>query len=464
MEVKLRRIEYPSYSTPAVLPPPSAEELQGRIDACRRMMEERGFSHMVIYSDREHFANLMYLTNFDPRFEEALMILKHDTDPLILVGNECEGHLGVSSLFLAGRLRHERFQTLSLMSQPRERSRKLETIFAEEGIGKESKVGVAGWKYFNDNELDNAVHATDMPSYIIDILRSLTPSESIFNATDMLISPVYGLRTTLSPYEIAYFEFSNVLGSESMKSMLENFRAGVTDYEAMKNAGYNGFPLACHMSIKSHDNQHYGLTSPVGGIVTKGEPCSVSMAYWGSNICRAGWVAENEDDLPETAKGYIEKFAGPYFLAVREWLRELRIGAKGGDLYRLIADRLPFEDFGVYLNPGHLIHFDEWTSSPIYEGSEDLIRSGMYMQIDIIPRSKKFSSSRMEEGIVIADAGLRARLEKEYPEVYARCIERRAFMESLGFELPEEILPLSNMAGIVVPYFLDCHNVLCAEK
>lgn len=113
---------------------------------------------------------------------------------------------------------------------------------------------------------------------------------------------------------------------------------------------------------------------------------------------------------------------------------------------------LPFDKFAVSLNPGHLIHLDEWLSSPVYEGSEEVIHSGMYIQIDIIPRSPRFSSSRMEEGIVIADNSLRGAVRKNYPDVYERCMERRQFMESLGFELPEEVLPLSNMAGIIVPF------------
>jgi hypothetical protein len=32
----------------------------------------------MVYADREHFANMAYLTGFDPRFEEALLILTQD--------------------------------------------------------------------------------------------------------------------------------------------------------------------------------------------------------------------------------------------------------------------------------------------------------------------------------------------------------------------------------------------------
>ena len=38
-------------------------------------MEDRGYDRLVIWADREHSANLAYLTGFDPRFEEAMLIV-----------------------------------------------------------------------------------------------------------------------------------------------------------------------------------------------------------------------------------------------------------------------------------------------------------------------------------------------------------------------------------------------------
>src|SRR4051794_6295064 len=115
-------------------PPVPAAELEARIDHLRARMEERHLTHAVVYGDREHFANLAYLTGFDPRFEESLLIVGRTSTPLILVGNECEAYLGISSLQQAGRLLQERFQSFSLLEQPRDRSRALRAILAEEGI------------------------------------------------------------------------------------------------------------------------------------------------------------------------------------------------------------------------------------------------------------------------------------------------------------------------------------------
>ena len=90
---------------------------------------------------------------------------------------------------------------------------------------------------------------------------------------------------------------------------------------------------------------------------------------------------------------------------------------------------MPFDKFGIYLNPGHLIHLDEWMSSPFYPGSQIPVASGMAIQVDVIPASTKYFSTRMEDGIVIADGDLRAKLKESAPDCYDRCQKRRSFMK-----------------------------------
>ena len=63
----------------------------------------RGFDRLVVYADREHSANLAFLTGFDPRFEEAMLVVGPAGDPLILVGNECYGMAGAAPLADAPR-------------------------------------------------------------------------------------------------------------------------------------------------------------------------------------------------------------------------------------------------------------------------------------------------------------------------------------------------------------------------
>ena len=294
-------------------------------------------------------------------------------------------------------------------------------IFAGEGIGPASRVGGIGWKYFADAEHPDGRHALDLPAYLVDTLRELAGRDNVVNATDLLMHPGHGLRTFCSPSEIAYFEYTSVLASEGMRRLLFGVRDGMLDSELAELAGWNGEPLSCHMTLVTGDNRERGLSGPIGARVRRGDPLATNLAYWGSNVCRAGWVAAGAEDLPAPARDYVAAFAGPYFEVMAEWFGLLRLGMPGGRLAALVAEKLPFERFGIFLNAGHLIHLDEWVSSPIYPGSEVTLHSGMAMQVDVIPSSYVYFSTRMEDGFVLADGALRARLRELYPDCYARC-------------------------------------------
>lgn len=438
------------------------------LDGCRRHLAEarsamaaRGLTHLVVYGDREHFANLVYLIGFDPRFEEALLVLRQDETPLLIVGNECEGYLAVSPLYNVGALRHERFQPFSLLSQPRADSRFIGDILADEGIGPNATVGAVGWKYFADSEHPDGLHALDLPAYLADTLRELAGRENVVNATDIMMNPQDGLRAICSAPEIAYFEFTSTLASSGMRRMLYGLREGMVDFELAALSGYPGVPFGCHTTVVSGANWDYGLSSPIGATIRRGDPLATNVCYWGSNVCRAGWVAETAADLPDQAQDYLAAFAGPYFVAMSQWFELLRIGTSGGALARLIAEALPHDRFGILLNPGHLIHLDEWVSSPIYAGSQIPLRSGMVMQVDVIPSSPVYGSTRMEDGVVLADEALQAALAADYADCYRRCLARRQFMrETLGIAVPDDVLPLSDMPAIVPPFFLAPQRIL----
>ncbi|MCU0917829.1 MAG: hypothetical protein MUC88_25190 [Planctomycetes bacterium] len=460
---RLVEIEWPTLGEGGPPPRASVGEFESRIEAVRAALERWELTHLVVYGDREHFANLAWLTGFDPRFEEALLVVGRRGDPLLIVGNECEGYLPVSPLYPAGKLRHERFQSFSLLNQPRGSSRLIRDIFVDEGIGRGAAVGCVGWKYFTDAEHPDSAHALDLPAYLVDTLRTLAGWENVTNAAALLMHPGHGLRTFCSPAEIAYFEYTNVLASAGMKRMLFGLREGMSDHELIKLAGYNGVPLGCHMTLATGDLP--GLSGPVGATLRRGTPLSTNLCYWGSNCCRAGWIAASARDLPPAARDYVGSFAGPYFEVMSEWFDRLRIGTPGAVLAHLIDEKLPFDKFGIFLNAGHLIHLDEWVSSPIYPGSEVPLHSGMVMQVDVIPSSPTYASTRMEDGVALADEALRRQLEAQFPDCFARCQQRREFMtEGLGISLPDEILPLSNMPAVVPPFFLSPNTVLALEQ
>ncbi|MGH2417326.1 MAG: aminopeptidase P family N-terminal domain-containing protein, partial [Candidatus Limnocylindria bacterium] len=138
---RVARVELPDFGMPATMPEVSPATHARRVARLRELADDRGFERLVVYADREHSANLSYLTGFDPRFEEALLIVGMDDEPAILVGNECWGTAGAAPL----RMRRHRFQDFSLPSQPRDRSQPLGEILAGEGVRAGGRIGVVGW-------------------------------------------------------------------------------------------------------------------------------------------------------------------------------------------------------------------------------------------------------------------------------------------------------------------------------
>ena len=156
----------------------------------------------------------------------------------------------------------------------------------------------------------------------------------------------------------------------------------------------------------------------------------------------------------------------PYFGAVAEWYEALHVGQRGGVLQEIIDRRLGDPFFGIFLNPGHQLHLDEWVSSPVWRGSEVELRSGMVMQVDIIPATgTPWFTTNIEDGIALADADLRAALASAYPAAWGRIQARRAFMrDALGIDLHPDVLPFSNLAAALPPFLLRPDRVLTLAR
>jgi Xaa-Pro aminopeptidase len=274
-----------------------------------------------------------------------------------------------------------------------------------------------------------------------------------------MMHPAHGLRARVDAAEIARLEFANHMAAAALRRMVFGLREGMTDFQAFEAARVGGLPLGCHPTFAVGDAP--GLCGPSGRHLRLGEPASFNICHWGANICRAGWLARSAADLPAPARDYLELFVEPYVAAMSDWCGMMRPGVSGGYVWTHMMAALPFETFGVTLNPGHLIGLDEWVSSPIHEGSTDPLASGMALQMDVIPGHPVFGSTRMEDGYVIADAALRAALEAGFPNVARRCAARARFMrEVIGMEVPDTLLPLADTCGIVAPFLFDPAQVV----
>ena len=159
-------------------------------------------------------------------------------------------------------------------------------------------------------------------------LRELAGHDNVTNATGIFMHPGHGLRARCTPGEISYFEYSNCQAAESVKRMIFALREEMTDHAVIEGGRLNGEPLSCYVTFGTGRNSKYGLCGPSGELIRRGQPLAFNVAYWGSNICRAGWIAQSAADLPDTASDYIASFAGPYFEAMGEWFGLMRPGTQ----------------------------------------------------------------------------------------------------------------------------------------
>ena len=448
---RLTRIDWPDFGMAEVPPEPGLAEYRGRLAALRAAAAARGLDALAVYGDREHAANLHWLTGFDPRFEEALLLVTADSAVLV-AGNECLPYTGISPLVAAGDVTAQHCASFSLPSQPRGTIRVDQAIAA--ALPKGARVGAIGWKWFEADEAGDPDTTLDLPAFIADPLRA--HAARVENATDLLMHPGHGLRARVDAAEIARLEFANQMAAAALRRMVFAFREGMTDFDAFQAAAVGGLPLGCHATFACGDRAAQGLSGPTGQILRRGSPISFNICHWRSNICRAGWLARDESDLPAAAQGHLADFVFPYMQAMQLWCSLMRPGVPGGEVWQAIQTVLPFPVFGVFLNPGHLIGVDEWMSSPIFRDSPLPPASGMAMQCDVIPSNPVHGSTRMEDGWVIADAGLRAALARDFPAVAARIDRRRAFLaQVIGLDCPDSLLPLADTCGIVAPWLLD---------
>ena len=444
---RLAEIGLPDFGMPDVRPEITPATYADRLARLRERAGARGYDRVIVYADREHSANIAYLTGFDPRFEEALLVVGPDGDPAILVGNECHGLAGAAPL----PMRRHLFQDFSLPGQPRDRSLPLADILAAEGVGPGGRIGVVGWKTY-------ASRATlEAPSFIVEELRRLTGASGLVeNAADMLIDAADGLRVVNEPDQLAALEYAACQTSDGVRRLLVSLEPGMTEAEAVRLLRWNGMPLSCHLMLSAGPRAPLGLPSPGDRPIQRGDPFTVAFGVWGGLNCRAGFVVADAGELPAGIADYVERLVGPYFAAVAEWYEALRVGQTGGALREIIDRRLGDPFFGISLNPGHQIGLDEWVNSPVTPGSAIELRSGMAMQVDIIPATgTAHFTTNIEDGIALADEALRAAFAATHPAAWERIRARRAFMrDALGIRLHEDVLPFSNIPAYLPPFLL----------
>ena len=461
--VRLVDVDLPEFGEPTVEPRIPGATYHERVAAAERRARQAGLDALVVYGDREHAANLAYLTGYDPRFEEAILVVVPGRVPHLLVGNEGWGYAGIAP----GRFERVLWQALSLMGQPRDRMRPLPDLLGEAGLRSGMRIGSVGWKGFGPGDVGADAHWLEVPSYLADALRALAGAAgAVVNANDLFMNPRDGLRAINDVDQLACFEFAATFASQALRRVLFGLRPGLTELEASRLMQLTGLPWSAHLMLSSGATASVGLASPSLRRIARGDPLTMAYGVWGALSSRAGFLVADAAELPASATGYLEKLAVPYFQAIVAWYETIGIGVSAGALFAAVHEVIGGPFFGVRLNPGHLIHLDEWLHSPVTPGSEIPLASGMAWQVDVIPATGgPLFTSNIEDGIALADAALRAEFAARYPQAWQRIERRRRFMhEALGIRLKPEVLPFSNIPAYLPPFLLAPGRVLAAVR
>src|SRR5215813_6187687 len=137
MRIELREVGLPAFGVPVERPAIATAEYEQR---ARALYEVAGLDWVAVYGDREHFGNLTWLTGYDPRFEEALLLLGPRDARVLLVGVEGVAYAEIAGLPVDLRFYHP----FSIQDQPNVDSPPLHELLREVGLGRGDRVGVVG--------------------------------------------------------------------------------------------------------------------------------------------------------------------------------------------------------------------------------------------------------------------------------------------------------------------------------
>lgn len=460
INVELKKIAAPKKDCalcPVALSDATIEERKQKI---LNAMKARGLNQLIVYGDVEHGGNFEYLTGYFTRFEEALLMIRQDGTMKLVLGNENLNKAAKARI--AAEAVH--VSLFSLPNQPNRTDKTLKELLEEAGVEAGQRTGLVGWKMFTSAKENNKT-MFDVPSYVVDAIKEILGDASLLsNEADLFIGE-NGVRTTNNANEIAHYEFGAALASDCVLDAMDKLAEGVPEMELgdalVRYGQHTGIVTIASSGPRFVKANMY----PTDNTVKVGDPISLTVGYRGGSSSRAGVAVHTANELSEGTRDYIDRVAAPYFAAYVRWLEEIKIGMKGGALFDEIEAILPRKIYGWSLCPGHLTAEEEWMSSPIYEGSEETLKSGMIFQIDIIPSVAGYPGVSAESTVVLADEALKQAIQAEYPKMWQRMQSRIAYLKDvLGVELSDDVLPMCGTVGYLRPFLLDHESALVSVK
>ena len=144
--ITTERVALPSFGQRARVRRFRTELYRTRLARTVKRLRAEKLDALVVYADREHCANLAYLTVLIRASKKRCCCCRPRAAASFWSATSawdtCLTPRGLG-------LEVELFQEFSLMGQPRNASRPLRQVLRDFGLGRAQRVGCAGWKYFD---------------------------------------------------------------------------------------------------------------------------------------------------------------------------------------------------------------------------------------------------------------------------------------------------------------------------
>lgn len=458
MNVKYGKVTRPPVTVARVPVDLTDRTMEERRKKVLEEMRRRNLDILAVYGDREHGANYGYLTGFEPRFEESLLVLHKEGHAFLLLGNESVKMAQYSRIKAVGI--HTPY--FSLPNQPMKTRYTFKKILEQAGFQPGKRTGIVGWKLFTGKEKN--MQMFDVPAFIVNGICECCGALVVSNATDLFIHPQYGVRIKVNANEIAHYEYGASLASYCIYKVMEEIKVGKSEMELGELLSAQGQPLSVQSICATGERFTNAVIAPRDKKIRIGDRVTFTMGLHGGLTHRCGYAVFERMQMKTEEKDYLEAVAIPYYQALAVWYSQIGIGVPAVKIFQEMECLLPQESFHRTLNPGHYISDEEWMSSPFYPESPVILESGMMLQADMIISVGGFGGANAEDGIVIADKALQNQLKDEYPEVWDRFQQRRIHMrEILHIPVREEILPMSMICGYFRPYLLEKEKAFYIE-
>ena len=279
----------------------------------------------------------------------------------IVLGNE---NLGKASKSRVQITKTTHVSLFSLPNQPNRTDVAFKDLLISAGLDKGQRIGLVGWKNFTSILEDNK-HTYDVPYYIVKNIIDIIGDEALLSNECSIFIGEDGARCTNNPNEIAHYEYGAALASDCILDAMNSLNLNTNELELGDKLVRNGQHTSIVTIASSGPRFIKANMFSRDNTVKLGDPISLTVGYRGGSSSRCGLAVENETQLPEGQKDYLERIAIPYFNAYVAWLENIKCGLQGHKIFDLIENELPREKYGWSLCPGHLTAEEEWMSSPI---------------------------------------------------------------------------------------------------